>query len=113
MLRAAPGEYLVFEPEEAPPITPAAATPELPSAKARRHRTEVIERLRQEVRRRLEARLARPALSVRPPRYDEVFFNGVRWLDEQAGGSIEPFEGEAVFSPDIWKSPGRSDPDVS
>lgn len=47
-------------------------------------RQRAVRRLRERVRRRLAARLARPVLPVRPPRYDEVFFEGVRWLDELA-----------------------------
>lgn len=131
MLKAAPGELLSFGDEPASTLCqaePALAhdeaapvfevdvleneSPARSSWKARRKRKETVAKLRQEVRRRLEARLARPAIPVRPPRYDEVFFDGVKWLDDQAGGPIQPFEGEAVFSPDIWKSPGRSDPDV-
>jgi hypothetical protein len=49
----------------------------------------------------------------RPPRYDEVFFEGVRWLDSLAGEPVEPQEGEITFSKTIWKSPARTVPDVS
>ena len=142
MLRAAPGEYLDFrpEPEERPPTAdpggawaealtmasplaraPLTETLEPPIAsrdtsaswKDRRTRKEGSARLRDEVRRRLEARLSRPVAPVRPPRYDAIFFDGVKWLDQQTGETTEPFAGEAVFSPDIWKSRGRSDPDGS
>ena len=34
----------------------------------------------------------------RPPRYDEVFFEGVRWLDSLAGEPVEPQKGEITFS---------------
>ena len=40
----------------------------------------------------------------RAPLYDEVFFEGVRWLDSLAGEPVEPQEGEITFSKTIWKS---------
>jgi hypothetical protein len=30
----------------------------------------------------------------KPPRYDDVFFEGVKWLDSLAGGPIQEQEGE-------------------
>lgn len=50
-----------------------------------RERQEAVARLREAVRERLAARLARPQTPVPPPRYDEVFFEGLAWLDELAG----------------------------
>ena len=49
----------------------------------------------------------------RPPRYDDVFFEGLAQLDAAAGNL--PAEGEylATFSEDIWKSKARHDPDLS
>jgi len=37
----------------------------------------------------------------RPPRYDEVFFEGVRWLDSLAGNPVRSGEGEITFSDTI------------
>jgi hypothetical protein len=37
-------------------------------------------------------------LPPRPPRYDEVFFEGVSWLDSLAGEPGEPQKGEITFS---------------
>jgi len=51
-----------------------------------------VERVRVEIRRRLNAKLAErrpPALSP-PPRYDEVFFEGVKWLDSLAAAPACP-----------------------
>ena len=48
-----------------------------------------------------------------PPRYDDVFFEGVKWLDSLAGEPVQPEEGEITFSNSIWKSPARTVPDVS
>jgi len=48
-----------------------------------------------------------------PPRYDDIFFEGLAKLDEAAG--IPPAEGEylAVFAKDVWKSKARHDPEIS
>jgi hypothetical protein len=48
-----------------------------------------------------------------PPRYDDVFFEGLAQLDKEAG--ILPAEGEylADFKEEIWKSKARHDPELS
>jgi len=48
-----------------------------------------------------------------PPRYDDVFFEGLAKLDEAAG--TPPVGGEylAAFTKDIWKSKARHDPEIS
>jgi len=53
--------------------------------------------------------LVSPVIS---PRYDDVFFDGIEWLDSLAGAPIEQGEKEAVFSNAIWKSPARSGENV-
>ncbi|WP_035218414.1 hypothetical protein [Desulfatibacillum aliphaticivorans] len=47
------------------------------------------------------------------PRYDDVFFEGVEWLDLLAGEPVTPLEGTAHFSPDVWKSKARYDSEIS
>lgn len=47
------------------------------------------------------------------PRYDDVFLQGQEWLDSLAGEPVQQSKGELQFSPDIWKSKSRFDPDVS
>ena len=48
-----------------------------------------------------------------PPRYDDVFSEGLAKLDEAAGTC--PSEGEylATFTDDVWKSRARHDPEIS
>ena len=48
-----------------------------------------------------------------PPRYDDVFFEGLGQLDAATGNL--PAEGEyiATFSKEIWKSKARHDPELS
>lgn len=118
MLSAAPGELLVFEGGEAgEPEAEAPRSTEVFAPltwKERRTRKEALAKLRERVRARLEERRQRPAVPVSPPpRYDDVFFEGVKWLDHLGGEPVEPLEAEAAFSEDIWKSPTRGGRGVS
>jgi hypothetical protein len=126
MLRAAPGETLEFanDPDkenEESVIAPTAehettqsgggATVEaIPKSKTRKKRE--LEALRERVRMRLQEAKQQKRPAAPPPRYDEIFFEGVNWLDDLAGEQLEGARGEAVFSSDIWKSRGRRDPGV-
>ena len=47
------------------------------------------------------------------PRYDDVYIQGMEWLDSLAGPELKETSLEAVFSSDIWKSKARFDPDLS
>ena len=47
------------------------------------------------------------------PRYDEVFYEGLSWLDSLAGEKLIDEEFTAEISPEIWKSRARYDPDLS
>jgi len=42
---------------------------------------EIVARIREKVQAALLRPKARKMIAPRPPRYDEVFFEGVRWLD--------------------------------
>ena len=82
------------------------------TAKQRREKKAILSALREKVR----GRLAQPAAAqagVSPaPRYDELFSAGTEWLDVLAGEPVEDIEGELTVSPEVWKSPTRTDPDV-
>lgn len=110
MLRAAPGEHLVFE---AGPVQVGLAAESAVDDSARaKQRTKIAQRLRESVRRRLaERRGPAPMVPTPAPRYDEVFFDGVDWLARQAGDSFPLSNGELSFSPTIWKSRGRAESD--
>ena len=56
---------------------------------------------------RIRARSTRRAVQPEP-RYDEVFEEGIRYLDELAGRSPEGLGGTLEFSNSIWKSPSRT-----
>jgi hypothetical protein len=122
MLKAAPGELLCFAPQEqeAPDVVQETG----PRFDVELHRLskreqEIRRSAMQAIRERVQARLARKKARARrpvgytPPRYDEVFFEGLKWLDELGGEPVESQEGQLSFSEDTWKSPGRSDSDVS
>ena len=49
-------------------------------------------------------RLVKPPIS---PRYDDVYFEGMGWLDSLAGTKLPEGEKGVVFSDSIWKSPAR------
>jgi hypothetical protein len=110
MLGAAPGEILDFTPE---PISNALRAEEIPqlSKRQQRARADAAQALKARVHERLRKRTA--TRSATPaPRYDEVFLAGTDWLDSLAGESIRPQKGELVMDESIWKSSGRSEPDV-
>ena len=87
MLRAAPGAALVFDGEPQPPAAAEPAEEPRLSVRQRRTRAAALEALRERVRRHKEERAT--ARSRRPadpaPPYDEVFAQGVAWLDSLAG----------------------------
>lgn len=123
MLRAAPGERLNFavigEPEaemDAPlaPDHPVSAAVDVPVALSKRKRAAALQGLRERVRRALtEPRLPNPLPAPVPaPRYDEVFADGVSWLDALGRESTEGEAGTLHFSDTIWRSRGRRDPGI-
>ncbi len=56
---------------------------------------------------------SRASIGTRPrSRYDEVFEEGVAWLDELAGPTLVEGDFTAEFSDDVWDSPARKGGDV-
>jgi hypothetical protein len=47
------------------------------------------------------------------PRYDEVYFEGLKWLDSLAGEKIQEGKKDVGFSDSIWKSSSRCGDDFS
>lgn len=109
MLRAKPRERLVFEGVQRP-TSVAEPTQEL-TRKQEKRRQERLAKARELVAARLkakrDARCGRAAAA--PPRYDAVFFDGLDWLDQQAGTA--PSEGRKELSLDdsVWTSVTRGD----
>jgi hypothetical protein len=110
MLTASPGEGLIFEKKE--PSVPSAAQGKDIKKKLNKS---LLTAAKKSIQEKIAAKKLEKSQSVpfHTSRYDEVFLDGQNWLDSLAGEEIVEYEGEVVFSPDIWKSKARFDPDVS
>ncbi len=108
MLKAAPGEPLVFaaKPEPEPIEAPTDDLSAL-SAKARRARRDKLAALRQEMKQRLSTP-RRGRVPMPTPRYDEVFEKGAAWLDTLAGDPVPTGVFDAAIGEDVWKSASRA-----
>jgi hypothetical protein len=85
------------------------------SKKEMKQKKEKLAILKERIKSRLAGKEQNPKM-VKPepaPRYDDIFFDGVAWLDELAGAPILPSTGEIIFSDEIWKSRARSDEGIS
>ena len=116
MLSAAPNEYLDFSLVEA----------RLPDETNGQHQLRIDslsnkkkKKLKDRIRALREQRKSREHEGqklinpVKHPRHDDVFNEGVAWLDELAGPQMEAGEKVAEFSDEVWKSPTRKGEDVS
>jgi hypothetical protein len=81
------------------------------SKKARQRR---IAELRERVQKKLHDSIDNSKLvsADPPPRYDQVFIDGQQWLDEIDGGPVPEQRGELTFSSEVWKHPGRTEPNA-
>ena len=121
MLGAAPGEFLsfkteTFEEEDHPEVlSKVSDVVELYQPPSTKKRKADMKALKEQIQAKLaEKKLQKQQITLsKPPRYDDVFFEGVKWLDSLAGDPVQEQEGEISFSEDIWKSPARMVPDVS
>ena len=113
MLKAAPGEYLDFSVPEEPEPAEEPESKKL-SNKEQKRRSKDLKEAKIRIQQRLaeKRKASKTEISIRPPRYDEIFFAGCEWLDSLAGEKIEEFRGEASFTSDIWKSRTRFDPEL-
>ncbi len=110
MLRAKPGESLVFEGPT--PVEREAKPESMLDRKARKDRDAAIAAARSEVVRRLATRKP-PSNPIPAPRYDEVFYEGTAHLDKMAGESIAAGTGVVEFEDSIWASEQRREPEIS
>lgn len=121
MLEAAPDEFLTFktekieEEEKEEALGKVSDVVELYRTPSPKKRKADMKALKEKIQAKLsEKKLQKSQIKYsEPPRYDEVFFEGVKWLDSLAGDPVQEQEGEISFSEDIWKSPARMVPDVS
>ncbi len=120
MLQAAPGEVLCFELSEKEADLPEDYHLESESqrsaltVKEKRQRKAAIEELKERLNTRLQDKLAvrRKKRKYSPPRYDAVYFEGIKWLDSLTGEPINPGEGVLKVSEGVWKSPFRTKDEI-
>ena len=120
MLNATPNEALDFEtvvPDESKSVPPSEPPSEEVSLsktaqkRRREHLSNVRERIQEKLRsRQTDRRRIPPPFS---PRYDELFFEGVTKLESIESAAIEASEGQLEIEDDVWKSPNRTESDLS
>lgn len=84
------------------------------SVKRKKLKKEAIQELKTEMADRLKKTLAQKKEKVQytSPRYDDIYFKGVKWVERLAGGPIEEEEGILEVPPDFWKSNFRTDDEL-
>ena len=119
MLKGRPGAVLDFSvprrliPDKDRCADSPGATGEGLSFKQKKKKKEAIEALRKHIQDRMEVKMKRPRIKPHSPRFDEVYYEGLKTLESLAGEAIPATRGTVYFSDDIWESSARFDPDVS
>lgn len=119
MLTAAPGEQLDFscvallKTTDEPHIETSVASEPL-SKKQQKLKKEKMQQLKAKIQKKLgESLKNRKLITPQPaPRYDDIFFEGQKALDNLAGSPVVAEERLAYFSDDTWKSSSRYDPEI-
>ena len=119
MVSAAPGEILDFTKElESIPTTSPDKEDDACQLTTRqmKKRKEALRNIKSGLRAMLDERkrekTSRPAEPVfAPPRYDEVYFQGLEDLDRLAGSPPEEGTYKVIFSDGVWNSKSRFDPE--
>ena len=117
MICAAPGESLIFESKklvEEEIITESQIPKEEISVKRKKLKKEAIDKLKEEMAVRLEKTLTKKKekRQFTPPRYDDVYYEGVMRVESLAGDPIETEEGVLEVTPNLWKSSFRTDDEL-
>ena len=114
MLHAAPGEYLDFKVDRDSSVEEISTGPLRAETLSNRKKKQFKERMaslqeKHKNRQRPDSKLINP---VKNPRYDDIYNEGVAWLDSLAGQSFSEMEYVAEFSDEVWKSTARKGTDV-
>ncbi len=117
MLKAQPGELLDLREVESVKLKAEPAdeySKPILSTRQKKQQSKTIENLRVKIKRKLaEKRKERKLIPPDPPpKYDEVFQQGLEWLDSVAGEPPKEERFVVRFSDDIWKSRARYDPEI-
>ena len=111
MLKAKPGEFLDFRP---PALVSQVPQGTVEAPKLRPLSKTALNKIRAKLAQRsASSKTARESQLIPPnppPRYDEVFWEGQRWLDGLGGEEIGRESGRLTFSEDLWTSDSRSEP---
>jgi len=116
MLKAAPEEILNFEPstDKSDSFIDDSSRTEI-TVRQRKKQKQALAAFKEELSQRLEEKINARKSDVcpLPPRYDDVFFDGVAQLDEDEG--LPSIEGEYIvnFNETVWKSKSRYDSELS
>ncbi len=120
MLQAKPGDILDFtlvaplHKEQTTQTAEQAIEPkDILSLRQKKKKQQALEELRQQFKERLKVKKEKPKVRPRPPRYDDIFYEGVHALDTLIGSDIPTGRGIVQFSDDLWTSKARFDADVS
>lgn len=109
MLCAAPGEQLDFSVAQDVSSEEPAPEPLKMDSLSNKKRKLLEQRLR-ELRKKYKNRQRKDVSLVNPapsPRYDDVYFEGLAWLDSLAGPPLSEGKYEVEFSDEVWKSAAR------
>jgi len=84
------------------------------SKNQKKKRESAIQNLREKVQSRLKQKIKEKEerqqnSNYTPPRYDDVFFEGVKLLDELEGPSSLPKKGDIIVSDSVWKLRNESE----
>ena len=106
MLQAAPGETLDFTPhksnvQESEQAQEEDTIPIPLSTRQLKKRKKELSAIRKRLKERLDKKKKQVRFIPTPPRYDDVFFEGVKYLDSLAGEPIEPLEGTLIIADSV------------
>lgn len=116
MLNAAPGEILDFKliHKDNNLVETASNTLRMQSISKKKQKifSEKMNRLRDQFQKNknVKPKLYKP---VENPRHDEIYFEGIQWLEDSIGETFSPTSLRANFSSEVWKSKTRKGEDVS
>lgn len=115
MLSAAPNEYLDFTLEISAPVKEEAKQQPLRMDGLSKNKQKKLKERMDGIRSKRQATGSRRSKLVTPPspRYDDTYYQGIAWLDSQAGPELSEKRIVVEFSDDVWKSPTRKAKDVS
>jgi len=107
MICASPGEYLCFMPKKQDQDLEVEQIQEQKlSVKRKTLKKAAIETLKKEMADRFKQALAqkKEIPEFIPPRYDDIYNEGIKWVESLAGDPINKEEGTLEVSPDFWKA---------